>query len=178
MLLKNINEELPINVSTSEMWRVLSQYGDVSKFHAGVKESITVEGSTSTVEMGGERICNIVDMGLKIQLKERITHLDEGKSYRYEVYEWKNFPLSQMFFKFSIRESEEGFSLLRLDIDYLAKPKALTPLMAWKMRALTHDILLGYKHHTETGEFNIPIKQLRNRYRLVSPNYQQQVITS
>ena len=82
MKLKQIHEEISINVSAEKMWSVLSQYGDVSNFHAGVAESYKVEGSTNTAALGCERVCNIVDLGLHITLKERIIDYVEGQSYK------------------------------------------------------------------------------------------------
>jgi len=173
MKLTNIHDEITVNVTTSELWVVLARYGDVSSFHGGVKESFHVSGSQDTAEMGGERICNIVDMGLKIQLKERIVKYVKGESYQYEVYEWKNFPVRKMLFKFSISEDQQSNAILKIDIDYKAKPAFLTPLMVGKMKKLARDILLGYKHYTETGEINRPIKGLRKRYNYsLNPNRQ------
>jgi len=165
MKLKNVNEALSINVTPEKMWDILSRYGDVSNFHAGVVESHSLQGSINEAEMGCERVCNIVEMGLKIQLKERIVDYEEGVGYRYEVYEWKNFPLRKMLFGFSIGKDVQGQALLRIDLDYKAKPAFLTPLMAWKMKALVHDVLLGYKHYSETGERKVPIKALNQRYK-------------
>lgn len=165
MKLRNIHEEMLINVTPEKMWQILSHYGDVSNFHAGVEESHSIEGNINKAEMGCERECNIVDMGLKIQLKERIVNYQEGIGYQYDVYEWKNFPLRKMLFGFTISEGVQGKAILRIDIDYKAKPAFLTPLMAWKMRALVHDVLLGYKHFTETGEKRTPIKLLRMQHR-------------
>ena len=175
MKLKNIHKEIPVNVTPEKMWTVLSHYGDVSSFHAGVEESYRVEGSIDEAGVGCERVCNIVDMGLQIQLKERITEFEEGKGYRYEVYEWKNFPIQKMFFGFTIQQDIFGKTLLRIDIDYRANPALLTPLMAWKMKRLASDVLLGYKHHTETGENNTPIKLLRRKYKKVMLPAQPQV---
>lgn len=165
MKLKNISDEIIINVTPEKMWEILSSYGDVSNFHAGVKESFSSEGSINKAEMGCERVCNIVDMGLKIQLKERIIDYKEDEGYQYEVYEWKNFPLRKMLFRFTITKNHQNNSLLRLTIDYKSKPAFLTPLMAGKIRKLTHDILLGYKHYAETSEKNVPIKLLRKKYK-------------
>ena len=162
---QNINEEIIINATPEKMWEVLSNYGGVSHFHAGVKESFSSEGSINKAEMGCERVCNIVDMGLKIQLKERIIDYKEGVGYQYEVYEWKNFPLRKMLFGFTITENHQSNALLRIDIDYKSKPAFLTLLMAGKMKKLAHDILLGYKHYTETSEKNVPIKLLRKKYK-------------
>ena len=167
MNLKHIHAETQVRATQKETWDVLSKYGDVSTFHAGVVKSHKVTGSEDKAALGSERICNIVDMGLPITLKERIVHYDEGRSYQYEVYEWKNFPIQKMFFGFSIIEGEEDHTILAIDIEYLAKPAFLTPLMARKMRGLAHDVLLGYKHFIETGEKRVPIRKLKKHYQNV-----------
>lgn len=166
MRLKNIHDEIRIDATPEKMWEVLSQYGEVSNFHAGVEESHHVEGNSNEASLGCERVCNIVDMGLKIVLKERIINYVEGESYQYEVYEWKNFPLRKMLFGFTIKETPKEGTILRIDLDYKAKPAFLTPLMAGKMRRLVKDVLLGYKHYTETGQKRAPIKTLRKKYRM------------
>lgn len=175
MKLKNIHEEIVINTTPARMWEVLSQYGDVSNFHAGVVESSRVDGSENIAAPGCERVCNIVDMGLKIVLKERIVNYVEGEGYQYEVYEWKNFPLRKMLFGFKIIEGAQDKTRLRIDIDYQAKPAFLTYLMAGKMRKLVKDVLLGYKHYTETGQKRVPIKALRKIYKKAGFQVLQQV---
>lgn len=165
MKMTNIHQELVINSSPEHMWKVLAQYGDVSLFHAGVEESYKVEGSQNEARLGGERVCNIVDLGIKIVLKERIFNYTEGEGYQYEVYEWKNFPIRKMLFGFKIRQDKNKNTLLRIDIDYKAKPAFLSPLLAGKMKRLANDVLLGYKHYAETGEKKVPIKLLRKRYK-------------
>lgn len=174
MKLKNIHEEMPVNVTPEQMWQVLSRYGDISNFHAGVVESHSLDGNINEAKIGCERECNIVDMGLKIQLKERIVNYQEGVGYQYDVFEWKNFPLRKMLFGFAISEDVQGKTRLRIDIDYKAKPAFLTPLMAWKMRVLVHDVLLGYKHFAETGEKRTPLKLLRSQYRQLNLQNMQQ----
>lgn len=165
MKLRNIHYEMHIDVTPQTMWLILTQYGDVASFHGGVAKSYKEQGSDNKAELGGERICNIVDLGLHITLKERITHYVEGESYQYEVYEWKNFPIQKMSFGFKILDTTLSHTTLALDIDYKAKPAILTPLLAGKMRRLARDILLGYKHYAETGEARVPIKNLKNRYQ-------------
>ena len=165
MKLKAIHQEIRVQVNAERMWQVLSQYGDVSRFHAGVVESHKEPGSGTQAAMGCERECNIVDMGLHIMLKERIIEFVEGKSYKYEIYEWKNFPIRQMLMGFRILQASATETLLGIEIAYLAKPAFLTPLLAPKMRRLAHDVLLGYKHYAETGEMRVPIKALKARYK-------------
>jgi len=164
MDLKKIHNELRINTTAENMWQVLSMYGDVSQFHAGVLRSYKEKGSENIASLGSERICHIVDLGLKITLKERITEYEEGRYYKYEVYEWKNFPIQKMFFAFTIIHSNQDYTILELDIEYKAKPAFLTPFMAGKMKRLTPDILLGYKHYAETGVKKVPIKKLNKNY--------------
>lgn len=175
MKLKNIHDETAINVTPEKMWEILSQYGEVSNFHAGVEKSYHAEGSDNAAALGCERVCNITDMGLKIVLKERIINLVEGKGYQYEVYEWKNFPLRKMLFGFTIKQGPLNSTILRIDLDYKAKPALLTPLLAGKMRRLVKDVLLGYKHYSETGQKRIPIKTLRRKYQNLSTPVLQQV---
>lgn len=162
--LRHVAYAVEIGADAEKIWAVLSQYGNVSKFHAGVHESHRVEGNPNQAGEGCERVCNIVDMGLNIQLMERIVDYQEGRSYRYEVYEWKNFPISKMFFGFTIQPSTSAATVLRIDIDYRGRPAFLTPLLAPKMRKLARDVLLGYKHYIESGEARVPIKALRVRY--------------
>jgi len=166
MKLKNIHHEIQIRATPDQVWQSLLRYGDVANFHAGVKSSYKEEGSDNEASLGCERVCHIVDLGLKIVLKERIVEFVEGKSYRYEVYEWKNFPVQKLYFEFEILGASQGGTTLALDIDYKAKPAILTPLMAGKMKRLTQDVLLGYKYFTETGESRVPIKDLKNRFKL------------
>lgn len=164
MKLKHIHSEMPIKTSPERMWEILTQYGDVSNFHAGVVESHKEAGSNDNASLGCERVCNIVDMGLKIMLKERIVDFVEGKSYRYEVYEWKNFPIDRMLFGFNILDVTPTHTVLAIDIEYRARPAILTPLMAGKMKRLAQDVLLGYRHYAETGERRVPIKTLKKQY--------------
>jgi len=81
MSLKHIHCETPIRATPERLWEILSHYGDVSRFHAGVVESHREAGSEDVASVGCERVCNIVDMGLRITLKERIVDYAEGQSY-------------------------------------------------------------------------------------------------
>ena len=57
-----------------------------------------------------------------------------------------------------------------VDIDFRGKPALLTPLLAWKMKSLASDVLLGYRHFIETGERRVPINDLKTRYRAGNPS--------
>ena len=163
MKLKRIYREIAVNTTSEHLWEVVAQYGDVSQFHAGVMQSYKEAGSENLAAMGGERVCHVVDLGLNITLKERIVEFEEGHRYKYEVYEWKNFPIQKMLFGFTV-VAHPGSTSLGIEIEYRAKPAFLTPVLAGKVKKLARDILLGYKHFAETGQLRIPIKELKKRY--------------
>jgi len=165
MKLREIKHRQRIQVDAEKMWQILSHYGDVSQFHAGVLQSHSEAGSDNLASPGCERICHIVDMGLHIRLHERIVEYKDGESYTYEVYRWKNFPLRKMLFTFRIIRGDYPGVDLEVSVAFRAKPAILTPLLAIKMHRLVKDVLLGYKHYAETGEQRVPVKQLNKQYQ-------------
>ena len=165
MNLTNVHYEMLMNAPAEKVWDVVRRYGDVAQFHAGVEKTTSVNDSPVEAQLGADRVCDIHDMGMHIVLKEKIIDYKEGKSYRYEVYETKNFPVQALFFEFSLRKHDEKSTYLRLDIDYKGKPAFITPFLKPKMQKLTRDVLLGYKEHIETGSQNVPIKELRKKYK-------------
>ena len=78
--LSRVHREVSIRADREQVWQALSQYGDVSSFHAGAASSVKVEGSGNVAAPGCERVCNIVDLGLHISLKERIVDYVEGET--------------------------------------------------------------------------------------------------
>ena len=154
-----------MNASAEDVWSVVCRYGDVAQFHGGVEKTTNVNESPIKAQLGADRACDIYDMGMHIVLKEKIIEFKEGESYRYEVYETKNFPVQALFFEFSIQKHNENSTYLRLDIDYKGKPVFITPFLKPKMQKLTRDVLLGYKEYIETGSQNVPIKSLRRKYK-------------
>ena len=158
--LTEVKTSINIDSSSEKTWEVLSHYGDVSTFHGGVEKSVNHSGSTNKAALGAERTCDILDGKKEVVLKERITEYKEGSHYRYEVFDWKNFPLKMMFFGFSVKKIKHDRSQLHLIINYRLKPGFMTNMMKWKIRKLEREILLGYKHYIETGERNTPIQLL------------------
>ncbi len=73
MKLKRIRQELTINVAPERMWELLSQYGYVARFHAGMLESHSIASSKDQDGPGCDRLGHI-----------------------YEKYEWKNFPIHKI----------------------------------------------------------------------------------
>jgi len=161
--LAKVTTSIKINASKEKTWEALSHYGDVSTFHAGVEKSINHSRFTNIAALGVERTCNILDGKREVILKEKITEYLEGRYYRYQVFEWKNFPLKVMFFGFSVADISNAKSKLTLVINYRLKPGFLTSLMKWKIKKMEKEILMGYKSYIETGEKNTAIQTLKKR---------------
>ena len=159
--LTKVITSIKINAPKEKTWEALSHYGDVSTFHAGVEKSVNHSGFTNIAALGVERTCNILDGKKEVILKEKITEYQDGKYYRYQVFEWKNFPLKVMFFGFSVADISNARSKLTLVINYRLKPGFLTSLMKWKIKKMEKDILIGYKNYIETGKRNVPIQTLK-----------------
>lgn len=149
-----------VDTTVENAWDVLSLYGDVSTFHAGVEKSVNHEGSQNKAALGAERTCDILDGKKEVVLRERITEFVEGSHYRYEVFDWENFPLKVMFFGFKIEKVTNETTKLSLTINYRLNPGFMTNLMKWKIKKLEKEILTGYKNYMETGDKNVPIKEL------------------
>lgn len=152
-----VRSEIPIDAPAGDIWQALSRYGDVAAFHAGVEQSTPGINSSDQAEWGAERTCVVKDGNRVVTLHERITEFRDGECYRYEVFDWNNFPIQVMFFGFEIVEKPGGNRFLVLIQNYRLKPGFLTNLMKWKIRRQQRTILLGYKHYIETGARNVPI---------------------
>jgi Polyketide cyclase / dehydrase and lipid transport len=152
--------EVKVDASPQEVWRALSKYANVSTIHGGVQASVPGISGDNEARLGAERTCTILDGRREVTLVERITEFEEGIFYRYQVYEWKNFPLKVMFFAFSIKTNKKGETILSLTQNYRLNPGFLTGLMTWKIKKQQRTILLGYKHYMETGEKNKSVDDL------------------
>jgi Polyketide cyclase / dehydrase and lipid transport len=152
--------EIKVDASPQQIWNALSKYANVSTFHAGVAASVAGKDYQNEASLGAERTCTIYDGSREVTLVEKITEFEEGKFYRYEVFEWKNFPLKAMFFGFSIRQNEKEETFLSLTQNYRLNPGFITGLMKWKIKKQQRTILLGYKYYIETGEKNVPEREI------------------
>jgi len=153
--LTEINYQVKVDETPEQVWAVLAQYGNVASFHTGIAESSQIEGSNNEVSMGSERSCTIYDGKRKIDIKERVTEIEHGKYYRYEVYDWVNFPLKKMFNGFGVKQDENGNTILYQVQNYRLKPGFLTGIMKGKLKKGARETLIFYKHFMETGEKNV-----------------------
>lgn len=152
--LKEVTYQVKVDATPEQVWAVLAQYGNVASFHSVVAESSSVTGSTNEVSMGCERSCTIYDGKRRIDVKERVMEIEHGKYYRYEVYEWVNFPLKKMYVGFGVKKDEDGNTILYQVQNYRLKPGFLTGMMKGKLKRQAREVLIICKHYIETGEKN------------------------
>lgn len=163
MKLTRVEHEIPVETSGANAWAVLARYADVGDFHPGILRSSAVGEKTEGV--GASRYCELPG---KVAIHERVLEWEEGKSYKYDVYKWKNFPLKKMLVTFGVRKKPSSSSIWIYQIvEYKLSPAILTPIMKGKLGRSVRDTLLGYKHYMETGEPKADAKALRKRYRNV-----------
>lgn len=165
MKLTEVNYEMPVNVTAEKAWEVLASYGDVGDFHTGIKSSEALNGSPTYAEKGADRICVIPNGKKNIIIREKITDINFGNEYTYNVYDWENFPLARMHNTFGVRKNGSVNSIIYQRTLFRLKPGFLTAIMKGKLKSGARDTLIGYKHFMETGEPNVDMKILKKKYR-------------
>jgi len=167
MKLAEVYYEIVVDVSPQKAWEVLASYGNVGDFHAGLKSSRALNGSSVAAKMGADRECTIPNGRKDIIVREKITNFEDGKSYTYDVYDWVNFPLRRMRNTFGVKVGGGGKTVLYQRTQFRLKPGFLTVILKGKLRGAARDGLIAYKHFMETGEPNVDMKSLKKKFRSV-----------
>ncbi len=152
--LTEIIYQVKVDATPEQVWEILQQYGNIASFHTGIASSNSEGNSPDKASLGCERACTIYDGKRKIDIKERVTEIKEGRYYRYEVYEWTNFPLKKMFNGFGVKLDSDGNTIMYQVTNYRLKPGFLTGMMKGKLKKGNRESLILYKHFIETGEKN------------------------
>lgn len=163
--LKQITYEVIVNVTPEKAWEVLKSYGNVGSYHSSIQSSKSIGHSKNEASMGCERQCTIDNGKKDIVVKERIVEIKEGQYYKYDVYEWSNFPLKKLYNTFGVKKNEEGKTVIYQTTDYRLKPGFLTGLMGGKLKKGNRDALIAYKHYMETDEKNVNMDELKKKYK-------------
>ena len=165
MKLSEIIYEVPVLAPPEKTWDVLVRFGDVGDFLSVVSTSHPLNGNGTRAILGAERYCELPNGSCTIYLSERITAFEDGKSYTYDVFDWKHFPLARMENRFEVRPNGQGNSVLQQRARFRLRPGFLTVLAKGKLRKGIRETLLAYKHKIETGESNTDVKRLSKKYR-------------
>lgn len=162
--MKFFENKVIVNSSPEEVWRILTEFGNVSSFHTTIDDSIAINGSTEEAALGSEREIQIPDGVNNIINKERIIQLIEGVYYTYEVYESENFPIKKMQVTYGLRRNFKGQTILYSKTFYKFNNALASGLLKKKLHRANMDSLLAYKYYMENGERDTEIKVLRKRY--------------
>ncbi|MCJ8290500.1 MAG: hypothetical protein HRT58_12605 [Crocinitomicaceae bacterium] len=148
--------EYQVDKTMDEVWDEISgNFINVGEIHKSINESYCESGDT-TEGVGAARFCSIDFSGKEIQIKERITDVQESedrKEFTYEVYESKGFP-AKVFNTWVVRKDEHGKVYLGNVFVLRGKPAMMSKMMMKKIDKLDglRNAVLGYKHYLETGE--------------------------
>lgn len=160
-----VSYQIPIYANRQQVWSSLQKFGEIASFHDNVVSSGYLDGAEE-FGLHCERYCEFhPQMGRIPVVKEKIIAIDYGSSYLIDFYEFKNFPMQHMYIQFRIDEDFESNHQVFAACWYQSKPKFFSRFFTKKMRQTLKEILLGYKHYTETGEKNVAMHVLKKKYQ-------------
>lgn len=148
--------EYEIDKSMEEIWQeVAGNFVNIGEIHTSINESYCESGDT-TQGVGAARYCSIDFSGKEVQIKERITDLDESeerKEFTYDVYDSKGFP-AKVYNTWVVRKGGDGKVYLGNVFTLRGKPAFMSKMMMKKLDNLNglRNSVLGYKHYLETGQ--------------------------
>ncbi|HCX22632.1 MAG: hypothetical protein CMB80_15550 [Flammeovirgaceae bacterium] len=135
-----------INASKESVWRHLSEFENIHKFHPLLKTSGYVEGSCDHTP-GATRQCDMVDGSY---LKERIVDWQENSHYSIEVYE-TSLPVSSSKATLGVNKIDSEHSIAYMHIQLKSKHALLTPFLYLAFRFYAGPaILSGLRKISET----------------------------
>jgi len=142
-------KEVEINAPKDKVWSILADIGSVQNYSPGVVKSLSTSDAKNGI--GASRHCDLLPMG---SVEERVIEWDEGNSYKIEIYEGKKVPFLGTG-KFEVSEIDAK-TKVKMTFDYNIKGGIIASIMGMmmkgKMDKTIEGVLIGLKHHAETGE--------------------------
>ncbi len=163
--LKRIMDEVIVDITPEEAWKVINSYGDVGAYHTSILSSRSMNGSQNEGEIGCERECTIDNGNKDIVVVEKIIDYREGEYYRYEVTKSDNFPIQKFYNTFGVKVNDLGQTVIYVITEYRLDPGFMIGLFKNKLAKGNHQALIAYKHYMETGEKNADPKMLKKKYK-------------
>ena len=148
----NIKRKIEINLPSTQVWKTLSDFGNICHGHPAVSKSYIT--STQKQGVGATRHCDFTMMGATGE--ERVVDWNEGKIVKVSVYELHKMPgIATMDLDLSIEE-KGSHTMLSGEMVYTMKNgffDLVNSLMMKNMNAkLLDGIVAGHKKYIETGE--------------------------
>lgn len=163
--LTKLTDEVVVNVTPAEAWAVINSYGDVGSYHSAIAHSRSMNGSPNEGKMGCERECTIENGRKDVVVVEKIIEYEEGSYYKYDVTDWKNFPIKKFYNTFGVKTNAQGQTVIYVISEYRLTSGLMTRMAKGKLKKGNHRALLLYKHYMETGEKNADPKAVEKQYR-------------
>ncbi|MCZ6899392.1 MAG: SRPBCC family protein [Bacteroidetes bacterium] len=145
-------KQITINASKQKVWDIVSNLGDIYKFHPGVSKSYY---TTEEVEgVGAARICELLPAG---KILETVKNWEEGSGFLLQIDPIEKAPPVKNFSgHFELEEINHHTTAVSLTIRYGMKlgiaGNILNKLVIQsKMEDGIEDLLTGLKVHTERG---------------------------
>ena len=139
-----------ISATKEDVWKVLSNYGDIYKFNPGISKSYIT--SVNNEGIGASRICELLPIG---KVSETVKEWEEGDGFLIQVTPIEKLPPIKNFMShFSIEKLSINTSRVTVSINYKMKlgvtGKILNKVLIQpKLENSIDDLLSGLKVHIE-----------------------------
>ena len=139
-----------MNHDVPDVWRLLDDFGAISKYNPGVESAEIVSPERTGLE--AQRICNFYD---GTSLKETIVRYESGRGYSFELSDF-SLPLKQATTHIDVTRMKDGGSLLTVTLEFIPKYGPLgwimgkllmRPMLQRALRGVTK----GLDDHMSTG---------------------------
>ena len=154
-----------ISATKEDVWKVLSNYGDICKFNPGVSKSyITSENNEG---VGATRVCELVPVG---KVSETIKEWQEGDGFLIQVTPIEKLPpITNFTGRFHIEKLSVNTSRVSVSINYEIKLGVIGTilnkvLIQPKLEKSMDDLLRGLKTHVEK---NMEIKEAKSSEAII-----------
>lgn len=151
----NLSFNITVDASKEKAWKTLADFAGISIFHPAVPKSYAINGTADT-GLGAERRCELSDDGAKF-VDERIVRFVDGKEYDVEIYGGNQIPpINNFIVTIGLESVTSNQTRIYLRANYQPKFGPIGAVMNMMMikpflNKVMNGILLGFKHHIETG---------------------------
>ena len=150
--MSTIHHQIRIRAPKEKVWNLIADIGSIQNFNPNVSRSYYT--SDIRFAVGASRHCDLLPMG---SVEERVTAYEEGKSLTIEIYDGEKAPpFAFNAGRFDVRADGE-VTVVDIRFEYRLKYGPIGWLLDRlvvnkQMSKGLNNILIGLKHHAETGE--------------------------
>ncbi len=151
-----LNFDITVNATKDEAWKSLADFAGVYTFHPAVPKSYAINGSSHT-GLGAERRCELNSDGSKY-IEERIVRFVDGEEYDVDIYGGNQMPpVNNFIVTLGVESVSANQTRIYVRANYEPKFGPVGMVMNMMMikpfiSKAMNGILLGFKHHMETGK--------------------------